>query len=201
MRLSLLVLFAPLAASLAACSGSGSPEGAPSSSDELRRSEFVDVTERDDDTTLSVEKGKSVRVTLPANATTGYAWRVTSTNRTFGYPSPRDGTYEGAHDGPVGSGGHQVFVWKTNGAHLEAAATVHRVTLEYRRSFENDETPAQRTFSFGVKIKAAGATDEPEARRCPTSSSINCMPPTTNPHCASDFRAWAQANCGVSYLD
>jgi hypothetical protein len=38
-------------------------------------------------------------------------------------------------------------------------------------------------------------------RVCPAVTTINCMPPTTNPLCGAD-RAWVQDNCpGVTYLD
>lgn len=190
-----------------ACGGSSDADGSTAGADtedELRRTGVVDITHDQHGKTITVEKGTSVRVRLKSNASTGYQWKVTSTNRTFGYPTPKDGTYKAPSNGPVGSSGVQEFVWKTSSPILEPGATVHKVELEYRRPFDlNGE--AVDTFKFAVKIKAAGASEETEAeepaRECPASSSINCMPPTTNAYCKSDYRQWAQQNCDVSYLD
>lgn len=205
MKKLLAFTFATLSLAAVACGGSDDrdPSGASADTeDELRRTGVVDVTQAQDGKTITVEKGKSVRLRLKANGSTGYKWAVTSTNRTFGYPSPKDGTYKAESDGPVGSGGVQEFVWKTSSPILEPGANVHKVELEYRRPWETNGEAAEK-FSFSVKIKAAGESEEAEepARSCPTSSTINCMPPTTNKYCKSDYRQWAQQNCDVSYLD
>lgn len=203
-RLLALVTISTLACGAFGCSSDGrgdSPVG-DETEDELRRAGVVDVSASDEGKTIVVEKGKGVRLTLPANATTGFKWKVTSTNRTFGYPSPADGKYSGGgSDGPVGGGGKVVFTWKTSGPNIIAGNNVHRVTLEYRRSFEDADGPAEKSFSFAVRIKAAGQEEQPEEteRVCPTSSFINCMPPTTNPYCRGDLMQWARENCDVSF--
>jgi inhibitor of cysteine peptidase len=189
-----------------ACGGGGhaADPAANDTQDELRTSGAVNVGDDDDGKTITVEKGKDLKLSLSSNATTGYKWSVKSTDRSFGYPSPQEGTYErGSDDGRIGSGGKQIFVWKTGSPFIEAGGAAHKVRLEYRRSFEDMDMPAAKTFSFSVKVKAPGAADDdqPAARECPTSHSINCMPPTTSDYCKSDFRSWAEANCDVSYLD
>jgi predicted secreted protein len=211
MRTFLLTLGLVLATgTLAGCGGSDAPASvdAPASEDALRTSGSPVLKDADSGKTVTVEKGKDITVALSSNPTTGYKWKVTSTDRSFGYPSPAEGTFAGAgRNGPVGSGGTQTFVWKTGSPFLEAGGAAHQVTLEYRRSFESDDVPAARTFKFKVKIKA-GATEEaapsePE-RACPTRHSINCMPPISDSsadECADDYRSWAEANCDVSYLD
>jgi len=315
------VIFTVLALSFAALTGCSADEADANetgSEDELRS---LKIDDDDNGKTFTVEKGGDVKVALSSNATTGYKWKVVSTSRTFGYPTNLDGTYQGpGSGGPVGGGGTQLFVWKTNSPLLQPSATAHTVKLEYRRSFESDSTPAAKTFTFKVKVKqgaeppvtpgravtlkeandgstvrvkvgqdvvirlaenpstgyrwhvqsvdrtlgqpektfeGAGANgpvgsggtavlkwktsgplnmvgahtiklvyargesgepakkfsvtlnvvpaaeEEPAEFACPPENlrSINCMPPTTNAYCKGDYRAWAEDNCDVSYLD
>lgn len=101
------------------------------------------VTEEDAGGTVSARVGQDIRLELPANPTTGYRWKVTSTNRSFGYPFRED--FAPSSDA-VGAGGTQIFVWRTSGP-LPLAGS-HRVTLGYQRG---DEAPT-RTFEFTVEI-------------------------------------------------
>lgn len=193
---------------LAACSGSESPstDGDPTTEDALRTGSTT-LKDSDNGKTITVEKGKDITVSLSSNATTGYKWSVVSTDRSFGYPTPKEGTYKGAGaDGPVGSGGSHTFVWKTGSPFIEPGSALHAVTLEYRRPFEGADAPAAKTFKFKVKIKQGAEVPAPAepARECPTVSSVNCMPPVRSgvgDLCNGDYRTWAQANCDVSYLD
>ncbi len=206
MRLaSFFILCIGLAGTSMACGGEGRG-GDDDSEGELRRraSGALELKEADDGKAFTVKKGKDVRLTLPANPSTGYSWQITSTNRTFGYPSPQEGTFEGQSDGPVGSGGKQVFVWKTNSPHLQVSDNVHTVKMAYKRSF--DDMPADKTFSFSVKIVDESAKQGPmpqsNERVCPEASVINCMPGgPVKPSCEREFRDWASRNCDVSYLD
>lgn len=144
---------------LGACAGSTEDDDVSQGDEALTA---LTITEAGNNKTFTVEKGKDVKVVLPANATTGYKWTVASTNRTFGYPTPKDGTYQGGGaNGPVGSGGKTTFVWKTNSPILRPSTAAHKVVLEYRRPFESDDAPAAKTFTFKVKIKEAAAEPPP----------------------------------------
>jgi inhibitor of cysteine peptidase len=151
-----------LGAVTGACAVDGDDDGdAASSEDELRA---LSIKDGDNGKTFTVPKGKDIKVVLSANATTGYKWKVVSTDRTFGYPSPKEGTYaaEGGGSGPVGGGGKHTFVWKTSSPLLRPSSTAHAVKLEYRRSFESDDTPATKTFTFKIKISEGAAPPPPE---------------------------------------
>jgi len=106
----------------------------------------VKVTQADADKTITVKKGQSVILTLPSNATTGYSWKVTATDRTFGYPTEK---YVRPSSSAVGAGGSQKFTWKTSSP-LPMLGK-HKVTLEYRRPWETSG-PAAQTFTFTVDI-------------------------------------------------
>ncbi|MBS2017414.1 MAG: protease inhibitor I42 family protein [Deltaproteobacteria bacterium] len=122
------------------------------------------ITDADNGKTFSVPKGKDVRVLLGANATTGYKWKVAATSRSLGYPSPKEGDYQGPGAGAgIGAAGKHLFLWKTNSPLLRPSGTAHTVKLEYRRPFESDETPAERTFTFKLKIKEGAVLPPPDA--------------------------------------
>lgn len=105
----------------------------------------VKVSQADAGKTITVKKGQSVILTLPSNATTGYQWKVTRTDRTFGYPAEKYLSSSSA----VGGGGAQKFTWKTSSP-LPMLGQ-HAVTLEYRRPWETSG-PAAQTFTFTVDI-------------------------------------------------
>ena len=158
--LSILVVLFTFAA-LPACTSEESDDAA-GEEDELK-AKAVEVSEADQGKTIGLEKGKRLQLSLPSNATTGYRWKVVSTTKTFGYPSPKDGSYSGpGANGPVGGGGKQVFLWTSTSPLLMPSSTSHAIKLEYRRSFESDDVPAAKSFSFKVKVKAA-TPEQPEA--------------------------------------
>lgn len=158
MRIAALSILA-VSLVFAGCAAQSEEDDADMSEDAITRA--LEIGESGNGKTFTVAKGKDIKVGLPSNATTGYKWKVVSTSRTFGYPTPKDGKYEGpGAGGPVGGGGKQSFVWKTTGPLLNPSGTAHAVKLEYRRSFESDEIPAAKTFTFKIKIKA-GAVEPP----------------------------------------
>jgi inhibitor of cysteine peptidase len=135
-------------------------EDVASGEDELRAQT---IKESDNGKTFTVPKGKDIRVVLGANPTTGYKWKVVSTTRTFGYPSPAEGTYDGnVAGGRIGGAGSQIFVWKTSSPHIRPSGTAHAVKMEYRRASESDDTPAAKTFTFKIKISEGAAPPPPE---------------------------------------
>lgn len=202
-----LLLCGLLASACSADTEDAAPGDEASAEDDITT--FKLISEEHDGKTISLAKGKPFKVSLASNATTGFKWKVVSTTRSLGYPSPKDGEYiTPAGNRPVGSGGRQVFSWSTSSPFLQPGSASHTVKLEYRRPFESDSIPAAKTFTFKIKIKNVGqappAGPDPDFA-CPAEGAvINCMPivPATRAHlCARDFRDWAQANCNVSYLD
>lgn len=132
------------------------------SEDDVRQA--LVITERDNNKTFSVPKGKDIRVALPANPTTGYAWKVVSTTRTFGYPDPIDGEYSTDDNptGAIGGGGTQTFLWKTTRPNIRPSGTAHKVVLEYRRAWDDEDAPAAKTFTFKIKIKEGTVLPPPD---------------------------------------
>ena len=98
------------------------------------------------DTTVNVRERTDFTLKLTSNASTGYKWKVVSTDRTFGYPYKS--RYESTSPpGAVGGGGYEFLTWKTKTA-LSMIGT-HTVKLNYARG---TETPA-KTLTIKVRIK------------------------------------------------
>ncbi|MBK6695908.1 MAG: protease inhibitor I42 family protein [Myxococcales bacterium] len=155
MRISFVALAVAVSVSslggLVACGGSSSE--AELSQDELnRQSSVVEIDEDDNKKTISVEKGKAIKLRLASPGSGGYKWKVVSTDRSFGYPTPKDGEFESSGGGRAGGGGTQVFTWDTDSRLLTPGGANHAVKLEYRRPWEDDSVAAAETFSFKVKI-------------------------------------------------
>ncbi|MCB9654354.1 MAG: protease inhibitor I42 family protein [Deltaproteobacteria bacterium] len=113
----------------------------------------VKLGENDNGKTVYVPKGQNVVVELPANATTGYQWDVTRTNRSFGYPSqieyiPSSGAGE---PGRVGSGGTTRLTWSTASPFIGEGGP-HNVLLSYQPPLASN---ASRTFEFSVVVTPA----------------------------------------------
>lgn len=205
MRSLLLVVMGSLVAVLPGCAGGNDEEmSAEAQADLITQTR---ITDADDGKAFTVEIGKTVALSLSSNGSTGYKWTVVSTTKAFGYPTPREGSFQESTGPHVGRGGKQNFVWKLDSPELEPGKTMHVVKLEYRRPFEPASTPAEKKFSFRVKIKAADQAEPvvPDSDyACPEASSINCMPPRRGDRvflCSGDYRDWAKQNCDVSYLD
>jgi predicted secreted protein len=99
------------------------------------------ITLADDGKTVKVKSGDPIVVRLPENASTGYQWRVASTDRTLGYPTMKHFPQPG-----VGSGGELEFRWQTTGPFPMSGR--HAVKLELSRS----GGPALQTFSFTADV-------------------------------------------------
>ncbi|MBX3232208.1 MAG: protease inhibitor I42 family protein [Labilithrix sp.] len=161
-----------LALSTVGCSADSGEEAPAASENELSVAAEEIATDADEGKTVRVYEGQDFVLRLPANATTGYQWKVTRTNRTFAYPYASTyetaatrgrPTLEGEPTGlpiapPVGSGGTAVFKWHTNpvtdvtGAPVMSKIGKHALTLEYRRPWESADAPAAKTFSITVEV-------------------------------------------------
>lgn len=154
MRIASLLAVAALAVTLAplGCSADTSDEDAVSTPDEGTAEDelrSLTLTEADDGKTVTVTKGQNVVVKLQSSPSTGYRWKVTETNRTFGYPAS---TVFLKNGDAVGAAGVERMTWKTSGP-LPMTGT-HRVKLEYKRPWEENASPA-KTFTFSVKVVEA----------------------------------------------
>ena len=103
----------------------------------------VVLGEADGGATARVTVGQSFVVNLPSNATTGYEWRVVTTDKTFGYP---ESSYVPDGDA-VGSGGVQTLTWQTKGA-LDVTGE-HDVVLGYMRA---SDTKPSKKLAFTVRV-------------------------------------------------
>ena len=103
----------------------------------------VEIDDRHNGQTFDVVAGQDIVLRLPANPSTGYTWKVVSTNRTFGYPVST--SFAPASDA-IGAGGVTTMTWVSKSV-LSLVGT-HQVNLEYRR----DTGEPERTFSFTVSI-------------------------------------------------
>jgi predicted secreted protein len=138
-----------LGGSLVACGGAEPNAEDDETMDELR-GKTLTLTDADDGKTVTLETGKTLKVKLSANATTGYAWRVKSVDRTLGQPTI---SYKADGGGAVGSGGVTTLSWKLTSP-LDLVGT-HKVELEYQRPWAETAPPAKK-FSFTLKVVKAG---------------------------------------------
>jgi predicted secreted protein len=136
-----LILSALTVGCTAAVSEQDESESTDDASDELKGP----ITEKGNGKTFNVTEGDDVVLTLPANLTTGYDWVVTSTDRSFGYPTKSFKVDSSA----IGSGGMRTFTWKTRAPFSLVGS--HRVELAYKRSWESGSA---KTFAFTVKVLA-----------------------------------------------
>lgn len=143
-----------------ACAAHVPGEDVAGAEDQLGASPPID--ERGNGKTFTIERGTEFKLALASNPTTGFQWRVVSTTRTLGYPSPKEGTFQAPlAEAPIGSGGKQLFTWMTASPLLQLDATAHAVTLEYRRAADSASAPAAKTFSFKLIIKGSLAPPPP----------------------------------------
>jgi predicted secreted protein len=115
----------------------------------MRARDGLELDAGDNGGHFEVSEGDDVVLRLAANPTTGYDWKVTSTDRTFGYPTT---TFTRDSSGAIGSGGMDTFTWKTSGV-LSQVGT-HNVKMEYRRSWDTT-SPAANFYEFTVDVVAA----------------------------------------------
>ena len=122
-----------LAGLLYACGTQGSPEQSS-----------VHLTEADNGRSIELNVGDQLKITLPANPTTGFQWEVSGVDsailQSIGEPS-----FEPSSNA-VGSGGQVTF-------RLEAVAVGRTVLkLIHHRPFEENVPPAQ-TFEVTVTVR------------------------------------------------
>ncbi|WP_431971846.1 protease inhibitor I42 family protein [Nocardia sp. bgisy134] len=156
MRKSLVVLL--LGVALTACGTDDGHDGhAPATSTVSTRAEpsgnvepsgdAMDVTEADSGQQRSLRVGRQLIVTLAANPSTGYGWRLAALDqnvlRQAGEPD-----YRPDADRPIapGSGGTAVWTFVGN------APGVTELALEYARPWEHGVEPAQK-FTLRVEVK------------------------------------------------
>ncbi len=108
-------------------------------------SKAVQLGDNDNGAVAVVKTGQNLVLTLTSNATTGYSWKVTTTDKTFGYPKE---VFVAPTSGAVGAAGQQQFTWATSGP-LSMVGT-HKVTLKYLKS---GSSTAAQTFTFSAKVQ------------------------------------------------
>ena len=128
----IMLLVAAVAAGLTACGSDPEP---------------LTLTKDADGTSVQVEVGQSLEISLEANPTTGYSWEV----KESGEPTLRpqgEPAYVQAETGAtlVGGGGTYTFTY--------VGAETGTATLEliYHRSWETDVAPLE-TFTLEVTVK------------------------------------------------
>lgn len=108
------------------------------------------LTEKQDGQTVSYVAGQSVIIALASNPTTGYDWAVTSTDKSFGYPTSK---YVASSSSKVGSGGTTKLTWATKSP-IGSLVGKHTVELAYQRSWEKKPT---QVLHFTIEVLPAGA--------------------------------------------
>src|SRR4051812_4123465 len=173
MRIFSLVAFAALALGLTTigCAADADATDEPAAStDDVKAKKEVVATDADEGKTIKVTEGQDFVLKLGANATTGYKWKVTRTDRSFAYPFADD--YQAPHTSAVGAGGTAVMKWHTDavsdahGTPVISKVGKHQVTVEYRRSWESATTPAAKTFSITIEIVAPAPPNEGDHGTC-----------------------------------
>ena len=100
------------------------------------------LTEADNERTVDLRVGESVRLTLPENATTGYRWTVDHFDREVVDPAGSEPHYAG---GAVGSAGNVTFDFTAK------KAGRGEVALKYWRHFEGEGSVVKR---FRIRLNA-----------------------------------------------
>lgn len=100
------------------------------------------LTEADNDRTIDLRVGETVRVTLPENATTGYRWAIDRLDKEVIEAVGSEPHYAG---NAVGSGGDVTFTFKGK------KAGTGDIVLKYWRHFEGDSSITSR---FHLRLNA-----------------------------------------------
>ena len=101
------------------------------------------LTEADNERTVDLRVGQSVRLTLPENATTGYRWAIDRLDRDVVAEAGSEAHPSG---GAIGSAGNVTFDFTAK------KAGSSEVALKYWRHFEGDGSIVRR-FSFRLNAK------------------------------------------------
>jgi inhibitor of cysteine peptidase len=127
MRVALLLaVILPLHASGAVAAGTGKVHVMQS------------LTEADNERTVALRVGESVRLTLPENATTGYRWAIDRLDRDVVEEAGSEAQPSG---GAIGSAGNVTFDFRAK------KAGGSEIALKYWRHFEGDASIVKR-FRF-----------------------------------------------------
>ncbi len=193
MRLQALFIAAActLALSPLACASpeDDTQEGATGNSDEDTsgadeiRAQSID--ESSNGKTVTLAHNQNLIIKLKSNPTTGYQWRVVSTDRTLGYPEDKFVSNSGA----IGSGGIQKLTWNLAKNPLDETGE-HKIKLEYKRA----SGAADKTFTLTIKVLPKVCPDlSPPApgfctkgRISPVRDADGC---TTRYECVADCRS------------
>lgn len=100
------------------------------------------LTEADNERTIDLRVGESVRLTLPENATTGYRWAIDRLDRDVVEEAGSEAHPAG---GAIGSAGNVTFDFTAK------KAGSSEVALKYWRHFEGEGSIVKR---FSVRINA-----------------------------------------------
>ena len=93
------------------------------------------LTEADNDRTIDLRVGDTIRVSLPENATTGYRWEIDRIDEQIVEAAGSEPHYPG---GAVGAGGEVTFAFKGK------KSGAGDITLKYWRHFEGDSSVTKR---------------------------------------------------------
>ena len=93
------------------------------------------LTEADNDRTIELRVGDTIRVSLPENATTGYRWGIDRLDEEIVEAVGSEPHYPG---GAVGAGGEVTFTFKGK------KPGAGDITLKYWRHFEGDSSVTKR---------------------------------------------------------
>ena len=95
-------------------------------------------------TSVTLQPGQTLKVTLPSNPSTGYSWQIASLPECL--ESAGESEFESeAEEGVVGAGGTETLTFEA----VEAGDAM--LELEYRRPWETGVEPAD-TFSADVTV-------------------------------------------------
>ena len=100
------------------------------------------LTEADNERTVDLRVGESVRLTLPENATTGYRWAIDRPDRDV---VEEAGSEPDPSGGAIGSGGNVTFDFTAK------KAGNGEVALKYWRHFEGEGSVVKR---FRIRLNA-----------------------------------------------
>lgn len=105
---------------------------------------IIDLSEKDNNSEITIEKGDRIQVTLEANMTTGYQWEWVSEDATI-LEQKGDPEYKTGGD-QLGAGGLSTFTFD---AKETGSGTLH---LIYHRTFEEGVAPIKE-FSVSIQVK------------------------------------------------
>lgn len=109
----------------------------------------VNLTEKDNGSTVTVRPGTSIVVTLPSNPSTGFGWYAATERYPLGRPEVRTvkPLIDSLTPGLVGAPVIETRTYRIT----PAMAGSHRVYLEYKRPWEQNVQPS-KVFFFDVNV-------------------------------------------------